>query len=177
MGLPIVPMLQIGLSAVGMFAQMSANNANARAEAEAAEAEYGFLYDDVTRRKGEVAQQHREAVSDRVMQANIEIANAELSAAERGVSASTRDSIIRNLATAEGIDIGRMATSKDSAVAALDSELKAGRYNASARTTRAANQARTQNTSAFLGAVGSGLQIYSGHQYQAAQLDALRNKT
>lgn len=177
MGLPIGPMLQIGMTAISTFAAIGANNANAKAEAEAANQQMEFLAKDVSRQKREAGQSYTEAVSDRVMQANIEIANAELSAMERGVSGSTRQGIIRHLASVEGIDLGRLETSYQSQVSALDSQLEAGAASTANRINQATNQARTQNTSAILGGIGSGLQIYSGHQYNQAQLEVLRNRT
>lgn len=168
---------QAGMAAVGGFVQ--ANQAAAQAEAmyEANQQNLEFLADDVRRRKGEIGQEYQEAVSDRVMRANQEIAQAELLSLNRGVSGTTMQSIVRNLATVEGIDVSRIRNTYESQSEALNSELESAAMGVKNSNRQAYNTAKTQTTSAILGAVGSGLQIYSGYRRDQAALSASKNKT
>lgn len=166
---------QVALSGVTAFAQMSQARADAEAAYAANEQNLKLLSDDIARQKEESIASEQEALSDRVMRANQEIAAAELMALERGSSGTTMQSMVRHLATVEGIDLTRINRSYKSQQDALDSQLEAGvtSYNQSNR--QAHNQARTRSTSALLGGIGSGLQIGSGYLYQQSQLQAATN--
>ena len=165
------------MSGVQAFAQMSHANSMAEAAYAANEEQLRFLQEDVSRRKDEVRREYQEARSDRVMRANQEIAMAELLAMQRGASGSTMQSMVRHLATVEGIDLSRIRATQDNQQAALDSELRAGTINSIQSNQRAANEARVARTNALFGAVGSGLQIYTGYRRDQASTDAMRNRT
>lgn len=167
----------MALSGAQAFAQMSASSANASATYAANETNMRLLEEDIARQKEEAQQQYQEARSDRVLRANQELAMAELLAAERGASASTMQSMVRHLATIEGVDLSRIRGSYESQLESLDSQLEAGVVQTNNSNKTAFNQAKTSTTSAALGAVGSGLQIYTGYTRDQASLDALRNKT
>ena len=167
---------QLALSGVSAFTQASMASANAAAQYEANERQLELLSEDVSRQKEENIAAYQEARSDRVMRANQEIAAAQLMAMERGASGTTMQSMVRHLATVEGIDLSRMRNTLRSQQDAADSQLKAGIQARNDGNTQAYNQAKTQRTSAILGGIGSGLQIGSNYQHRQSQLRAATNR-
>lgn len=194
---------RVALAGVTAFAQMGAleaqaqhQNAMLQHQYDVAQAQYEanakqleYLSRDVSRRKDETRTEYQEAYSDRVMKANQEIAMASLLAEQRGVVGSTMQSMVRHLATVEGVDLSRIRGTRDSKLAALDSELEAGiiNYNQNNKTAHnqsiaARNQTKTnlagisaQRTNTLLNTVGSGLQIYTGYRRDKAQMGTLQN--
>lgn len=168
---------QVALAGVSGFAQASAASQNASATYAANEEQMALLSEDIDRRKAENRSMYQDSVSDRVLQANQEIAATQLLAMERGVGGTTMDAMTRHLATMEGIDLSRLKKTHDSQSDALDSQLKAGVRDANNSNAAAYREAKTQSTGAMLGMFGSGLQIMSGYRHDQAVLEASRNKS
>lgn len=165
---------QAGLAAVNMFVGLGQANANARAQYDANMENYALQMSDIDRRTGEANEQAREARSDRVLQANREISQTRLLAMENGVSGSTMDGLVRDLAMAEGMDLGRINKTLQSKKDSLNSERRASAVQTEQNNLIAKNQRKTAATQSILGGVGSGLQIASTHHYQQSRLNALQ---
>lgn len=176
MGATALMIGQVAMQGVSAFAQAGAAGRNAQATYEAQEANERLLQVDVGRRRAENRVSYTEAVSDRVAKANQEIAIAQVMAGQRGSSISTRESIVRHLAAVEGTDISRHRRTFKSNNSALTSELEARGQQSRNANVRAYNKAKTQTTSAWLGALGSGLRIYGGHVKTQASLQAAHNR-
>jgi hypothetical protein len=168
---------QVAMSGISAFSQMGAARRDARAQYAANAANERLMQVDVGRRREENRGSYIEAVSDRIAQANEEIAMAQVMAGQRGASFSTRESIVRHLAAVEGTDIARHRRTSRSNNSALTSELRARGQQARNSNIQAYNRAKTQSRQALFGAIGSGLRIVSGHYRSEAQLAAGRNRT
>lgn len=175
MGAPLM-IAQVAMQGISAFAQMGAANANAEAQYAASRANERLMQVDVGRRRGENRASLIEAVSDRVAQANEEIAIAQVMAGQRGAAVSTRESIVRHLAAVEGTDIARHRRTFRSNNDALTSELRARGQQSRNANVRAYNQAKADSTQAMLGFVGSGLRIFTGHMRSEASINAGRNR-
>lgn len=171
-----VAIAQAGLQIAGARASAAEAASNAEATYEANATNLQLLVNDVARREIEVGIAEEQAVSDRVRQANQEVAQTQQLLLTSGTSASSRAQLLNVLAFTEGTDIARLRQTADSERSALDSEVEAAIASANSGNTVAQNQANSQRTSAVLGALGSGLQIAGGFATNLIEQQNAQNK-
>lgn len=179
MGEPITTGLaiaQAGVAIVGAFSQ-AANAKKQEKDAKKAAAEQtAETYVEIARQQGEVNRIAGEQVSDRIRAANAELGAARVAAGERGVSGTTMSAIVRNIGYLEGADLARIEKNREANIEAGESQKRSAKRGFFESVTIARNQAAAANTSAFLGAAGSGLQIAGNYFNQSAQLAAMQNR-
>ena len=166
---------QVGLGVANSIAQANAAQQQYDATSAAAKKQIKATTAEIQRQEGEVAHIAAQQVSDRVRAANAELASARVAAMERGVSGTTMSAIARQIGYLEGADISRINENRDSNIAAGEAS-KASAKNGYLETIAiAGNQRNVANTSAFLGAVGSGLSIAGNYYANQSYLSTLQN--
>lgn len=178
MGAIAAPMAiaQFGLQIAGANASSRAAAADAEATYDANATNLQLLVNDVARREIEVGIAEEQAVSDRVRQANQEVAQTQNLLLSAGTSSSSRAQLLNVLAFTEGTDIARLRQTANSERAALDAEVDAAIVSANNGNTIAENQANSQRTSAVLSTLGSGLQIAGGFANDLLEQQSAQNK-
>lgn len=167
---------QAGVAGLQAITGMVSANRNAKAASEAEHKNYELLLEDLSRQQSEADIQEQEARSDRVLQANQELAQARMIAGDNGASASTRTAMIRHIAMMEGLDLGRIERTSQSRQDSLNSQRRAGATGVRQNLNAIENSRKTQNTNSILGGIGSGLQIGSSYYAQEATLEKAKNK-
>lgn len=172
---PVLAIGQLALGAVTAFAQIGQANAMYQAQQEAANRQIEASYKEISRQQEEVNRIAVEQKSDRIRQANAELGTVRVSAGERGVSGGTMMAYARAIGALEGMDISRIEKNRESNIKAGEAAKVAAQNQYFSTLTIAANQTSAAKTSAFLGFVGSGLQIGSGLYKQSSVLGTLSN--
>lgn len=178
MGDPISAGLAIAQVGLGVWGAMDSSSRadKAKNSAEKKEArQFVATTTEITRQQNEVSRIAGEQKSDRIRQANIDLAGARMSGLERGVSGSTMSAFVRNIAYLEGADVARMERNRQSNIAAGEAAKVSARNGYFENVAIANNQASAASTSAWLGAAGSGLQIAGNYFNNQAQLAAAQN--
>lgn len=178
MGDPISMGLAAGQLVIGGIGALTqANNAKKaeRSQKDAAQKQAASVFLEVGRQQLEVNRIANEQKSDRIRQANTDLAGARMSAMERGASGTTMAQIIRNVAYLEGADVARMERNRLSNIAAGETSKRNAKLGMIESVNIASNQASAATTSAWLGFAGSGLQIAGNYYNQQTQLAAAQN--
>lgn len=170
-----LPILQIGLGAVSMFAQMGLANQQFAAQSAAITAQAKATYGEAQRQEQEVNKVAVEQTSDRMLAANAELASVRVAALERGVSGTTLTGFARTIGYLEGTDLARIEKRRAANIAAGEAAKANAKQGAIAQINIAQNQRNASTIGALLGFAGSGLQIAGGYYNQQQQLAALRN--
>lgn len=178
MGAAVMPALAIGQAAVGVvgaMAQAGQASSQEAASNEAARKQTQAVYAEVARQQVEVNRVAAEQKSDRIRAANAELGAARNAAMERGVSGTTMSAITRHIAHLEGADLSRIEANREANIQAGEATKTNAKNGLIESVNIAANQRSAATTSAFMGAVGSGLSI-AGNYYQNQQsLNSLQN--
>ncbi len=178
MGDPITTGLAVGqlvIGGIGALNQASnAKKASASAK-DTAQKQTIEVYSEVARQQGEVNRISNEQKSDRIRQANTDLAGARMSSMERGVSGTTMAQIVRNVAYLEGADLTRMERNRLANIAQGESQKRSAKNGYFETVSIASNQAAAATTSAWLGFAGSGLQIAGNHYNQQTQIASAQN--
>ncbi|SFZ81660.1 hypothetical protein SAMN02983003_0620 [Devosia enhydra] len=178
MGDPISMGLAAGQLVIGGIGALTqANNAKKaeRAQKDTAQKQTAEVFLEVARQQLEVNRIANEQKSDRIRQANTDLAGARMSGMERGVSGTTMSQMIRNIAYLDGADVARMERNRLSNIAAGEASKRSAKNGFIESVNIAANQASAATTSAWLGFAGSGLQIAGNFYNQNTQLSAAQN--
>lgn len=178
MGDPISMGLAAGQLVIGGIGALTQQSNAKKAEASAkdtAQKQTAEVFTEVARQQLEVNRISNEQKSDRIRQANTDLAGARMSAMERGVSGTTMAQIVRNVAYLEGADLTRMERNRLSNIAAGEAQKRSAKNGYFETVNIAANQASAATTSAWLGFAGSGLQIAGNYYNGQTQLAAAQN--
>lgn len=178
MGDPISTGLAVGqlaLGAFGMFSQQKNAKDAADDQKEQLKQAARLTNIEVGRQQHEVNRIAAEQKSDRIRQANTDLAGARMSGMERGVSNATMSQFVRNVAYLEGADISRLERNRQSNIAAGEATKAKAKQGVIDGVNIANNQAAAATTSAWLGFAGSGLQIAGNYYNNQQQLSAAQN--
>lgn len=166
---------QVGIGVANSIAQANAAQVQKDATVSAAEKQTAATYGEIDRQQIEVNRIAAEQVSDRVRAADAELASAQVAAGERGVSGTTMGAMVRSISYLEGADMSRIRSNADANIAAGEASKTSAKNGYLETVNIANNQQSVTNTSAFLGAVGSGLSIAGNYFNQSQQLNAAQN--
>ena len=129
---------------------------------------------ELTRQQGEVNDQAREARSDRIRQAEADLARARVSAAE-GFGNLHRE--IAELGYVEGLDLSRIEGNRAGKIAALQADKNTVVRNSTAQRDSAQRQSDSALMLGLMQAGSAGVQIYSHQKYlDAAEKRAQNTK-
>lgn len=131
---------------------------------------------ELTRQQLENNSAAADAKSDRVLQAERELALLRVTNADRGAGATMSMRQVLDLGKIEGTDLNRIERSRVSGEAGLQAEKIATATNARNASKAASNKFKSAATSSFFQAAGSGVQIYADQTYREDMLAAARNK-
>lgn len=187
MGLPVVLAIGTGImSVVSGFAQAGAAKAQAQAQIEAAnnaktaaDQNYALQVNATQRLNQEQAVAATGQTSDRLAQAQRNLATLQVVMGERGFSSNTFVGLANDIYNSESIDLSRIGINYSNLTAAdrarIDSAAqdRTNTYNeAESRITSAKIAKSSASTGAWLNAFGSGLKIAGGYVGDQMKLDA-----
>jgi hypothetical protein len=173
---PAVAIASAGIGVVSAMSQSAQAEQQAQDSKTAAAKQTAEIYSEVGRQQTEVNRIAAEQKSDRIRAANLELAATRVAALERGVSGTTMSALIRNLAYLEGADLTRVESNRLSNIEAGEATKRSAKNGYIESVTIADNQKAAAQTSAWLGAAGSGLQIAGNYFQNSSQLNAMQNR-
>lgn len=173
MGMEALTIAAIAMSAVGAVMSSSAAADQASMQAEMAHQQAQAQVNELAQQQADVNAKANEEKSDRIRQAERELASARVASAE-GFSMTNR--LVGEIGYNEGLDLSRIESSRVNSTEAITSRMKAASAGA-VNTAKLANaQASAASNSAFIGAIGSGMSI-AGAGYDRAVKTAAANGT
>lgn len=179
MGLPVITtglaIASTGIGIASAVSQQSAADQQAADQKAALAKQTAATYTEVDRQEREVSRVAAEQSSDRVRAADAELASARVASLERGSSGSTMMAIARQIGYLEGADLSRIETNRQSNIAAGEAQKVSAKNGYFEGVNIANNQKSVATTSAWLGAVGSGLSIAGNYFNNQQQLNAAQN--
>lgn len=167
----------VGLALAGMQMQYQIAGAEAQTEAVKAQNELALHLqaDQALDARRDLETSETEAVSDRVRQANSEIAQTRVLAGELGASDSSTAAMLNEIAFIEGVDIGRIRGSADQQREAITSGLEASALEAAQGQIVAQNNEAISTAAAQANFLGAGLQIATTTGVNIYEQNAARN--
>lgn len=169
MGWPVAALIATGVQA---FSQAQAVSRSAAADAAAVAQSAAFANEELTREQQEVNRIAREEKSDRMRQAEADLARARSAAAE-GFGMLHRE--VAELGYLEGLDLSRIESNRAAKVASLQSQKVAQSMGAANARSSAEATSRNAMTSAFIGTISSGVQIKARESQIAKEIERAKN--
>jgi len=170
-------LLGIGLSVFQGVMGIASAGSQAKAAASAANAQFEQQNRELTEQQKQADEDSRQKKGDRAREADRELSTLRVIAGETGGLGTVNSSRLSGEAAYfEGLDVARIESNRSREVAALQRRKEYAHDDASRAAKSASANARSSAISAVASTVGSGLQIYSKSQTNAAYLDAVRRR-
>jgi hypothetical protein len=164
----------LALSAVSGITQIGAAQRNAAASRSAANEQLALQNQELLRQQGMVDDQAAQQKGDRARQADRDNSTLIVMAGERGLSANAESRAVQELGYFEGMDLDRIEQARTNRQNAISLQSQGATLAADQAIRTADNIERTTTTNAFLGTLGSGLQIGADYYKQQRYEEILR---
>lgn len=161
---------QVVASTVQAAKQTEAAQAQANAQAQSS----ALAIAEADRQQAETNRAANEQKSDRMRQAEADIARARVASAE-GFGSLTRE--VAELGYLEGVDLSRIEANRAGQVNALQSRKNAAALGASVAQDNANRTADAAPTSVLLNSIGAGVQIGARQEYYDQAVERAKNKS
>jgi len=167
-----------GLALSGVSAVAQARNAGAVQEQTqvAAQQNFAFRDEELTRRQGEVRDLGKEEKSDVVREADRQLGTMRVVAGDVMASDASMVRMLAEMGGTEGLDIGRIDATTERRVEELQASKRASQQEYVNIVSQSYQRERASILDATLGFAGSALQIGGNYYNNRTQTDILRNR-